>query len=81
MYWNHSGNSGMATGGSGDVLAGILGGLLAQSQNKHLSPLELTALAVYLHGRCGDYASQKLTEYSVIPPSVSARTVMAVLPV
>lgn len=66
LFVNASGNSGMATGGSGDVLAGLLGGLLAQEQNRHLPPLDLTALGVYLHGKCGELASERLTEFSVM---------------
>ena len=66
LFLNSSGNSGMATGGSGDVLAGILGGLLAQSQNQCISPLELTALGVYLHGKSGDLAAERRSEYSVM---------------
>ncbi len=52
-YFNSTGNPGMATGGSGDVLTGILNGLLAQGY----SPLESCLLGVYLHGLAGDYAS------------------------
>ena len=66
LYVNESGNSGMATGGSGDVLAGLLGGLWAQSQNQNYTPQELAALAVHLHGRCGDFASEKLSPFSVM---------------
>ena len=65
IYKNSSGNSGMATGGSGDVLAGIVGGLLAQKKNGSANTLELAALAVYLHGLSGDIAAQKLGEYSL----------------
>lgn len=49
-YINLCGNSGMATGGSGDVLAGILGGLLGQG----MEPFVAAKLAVYLHGLAGD---------------------------
>ena len=47
---NLTGNAGMAKGGSGDVLAGLLGGLIAQ----RLSPADAAELAVYIHGRAGD---------------------------
>jgi hydroxyethylthiazole kinase-like uncharacterized protein yjeF len=50
---NVSGNAGMASGGTGDVLAGLIGGLLAQGS----SPLEAAALGVYLHGLAGDLAA------------------------
>jgi len=52
-YFNTTGNPGMATGGSGDVLTGILLGLLAQKY----SPLETVLLGVYIHGLSGDLAA------------------------
>ncbi len=66
IYLNTTGNSGMATGGSGDVLAGILGGILAQRKNSSVPKKDLVCLAVYLHGLCGDIASEKLSPYSLI---------------
>lgn len=72
MYVNRSGNSGMATGGSGDVLSGILGGLLAQnakSENR-LTAIETTALGVYVHGLAGDAAAVKLGEYSLMASDI-----------
>lgn len=66
VYRNTSGNSGMATGGSGDVLAGIVGGILAQSRHGELTPMDAACLGVYLHGLCGDEAAEKLSEYSVM---------------
>lgn len=60
-YLNLSGNSGMATGGSGDVLAGMLGGLIAQG----LDELEAARLGVYVHGRAGDAAAAKKGAYSM----------------
>lgn len=56
VYFNSTGNPGMATGGSGDVLTGMIGSLLAQ---KYTS-LEACLLAVYLHGLAGDLAAEKL---------------------
>lgn len=53
VYVNTSGNPGMATGGAGDVLAGIIAGLLAQG----LAPGPAAALGVYLHGHAGDRAA------------------------
>lgn len=53
IYFNPTGNPGMATGGSGDVLTGIILGLLAQ----HYAPLEAALLGVYLHGSAGDIAA------------------------
>ena len=61
-YLNTSGNSGMASGGSGDVLAGILGGLIAQG----MSDLEASRLGVYLHGKAGDLAAEKKGAYSML---------------
>lgn len=61
-YLNVSGNNGMATGGSGDVLAGMLGGLLAQN----MDPFEAAKLAVYLHGLSGDVMVQEKGVYSLM---------------
>ncbi len=60
-YINITGNSGMAAGGSGDVLSGILGGLLAQQTGCR----EAAELGVYIHGTAGDLAAEKKTEYGV----------------
>ena len=68
VYLNGSGNSGMATAGSGDVLAGIIGGIL--SQNKDLTPLQVASLGVYVHGLAGDAAAAHLGEYSVIASDI-----------
>ena len=70
VYINTTGNSGMATAGSGDVLAGIVGGLLSQSRNGDLSTLEVAALSVYIHGLCGDVAAEELSEYSVMATDI-----------
>lgn len=55
IYVNTSGNSGMATGGSGDLLAGMIGALLAEG----MEPYESACLGVYLHGRYGDMAKER----------------------
>lgn len=60
-YVNSTGNPGMATAGSGDILAGIIGGLLAQKYH----PLQAAQLGVYLHGRTGDLAAAELGYESV----------------
>jgi NAD(P)H-hydrate epimerase len=62
VYFNLTGNPGMATGGSGDVLTGILTGLLAQGY----APLDAAILGVYLHGLAGDLAAYELGMDSVV---------------
>ena len=59
---NISGNSGMSKGGSGDVLTGVIGGLLSQG----LKAFEAATLGVYLHGLSGDLAAEKKGEYSMM---------------
>ncbi len=61
-YTNSTGNNCMAKAGSGDVLAGMISGLIAQGKDI----FEAAVLGVYLHGLCGDIAKNKLTEYSVM---------------
>ena len=63
LYINNTGNSGMASAGSGDVLAGIIAGLVAQNRK---ATLEIAALGVYIHGLCGDIAARRLSEYSLM---------------
>lgn len=63
MYRNHSGNPGMAKGGSGDVLAGMLVSLCGQG----ISPVQAACAAVWLHGRAGDLAANRLSEYGMTP--------------
>jgi len=60
-------NSGMAKGGSGDVLAGLAAGLCAQMPHK---PLESAALAAYLHSRAGLLAREKRSAYAMLPRDV-----------
>ena len=62
-YRNPTGNPGMAVGGSGDVLAGIIAGLIGQG----LSPLEAAACGAWLHGRAGDVCAQELGQYGMLP--------------
>lgn len=63
VYINITGNPGMATGGSGDMLAGMLVSLLAQGIDVQKSVL----IAVYLHGKAGDEAAARLGETSMLP--------------
>lgn len=66
IYRNECGNSGMATGGSGDVLAGIIGGVLAQARDGALDAFESASLGVLIHGLCGDLAAKEKSEYSLM---------------
>lgn len=61
-YFNSTGNPGMATGGSGDVLTGIITGLLAQ----RYPALEASLLGVYLHGLSGDIAAEKMSQEAML---------------
>lgn len=62
-YENHTGNPGMAVGGSGDVLAGILVSLLGQG----LKPLEAAACGAWLHGAAGDLCAGEIGQYGMLP--------------
>lgn len=62
FFINKFGNSALAKAGSGDVLAGVIAGLLAQK----MTPFEASKLGVYLHSRAGEIASEDLSEYSVL---------------
>lgn len=63
---NTTGGSGLAKGGSGDVLTGVIASLMAQRADA----LRAAAVGVWLHGRAGDLAEQELTAYSVTPEDV-----------
>lgn len=66
VYFNTTGNPGMATGGSGDVLTGMVLGLLAQGYSSENAAL----IAVYFHGRAGDHAAQLVGENAVIASDI-----------
>jgi NAD(P)H-hydrate epimerase len=68
VYVNPTGNPGMATGGSGDVLTGTLAGLLAQSPR---TPLEATLQAVYVHGFAADLAVRKSDERALVASDIT----------
>lgn len=68
VYINSTGNPGMATGGSGDVLTGIIAGLAGQGLKLELA----AAAAVYIHGRAGDLAAGKLGQHSTLPGDILA---------
>ena len=65
---NTNGSSGLAKGGSGDVLTGIIGSLLAQGA----APVRAAAGGVWIHGRAGDLAAERLTAYCMTPDDVIA---------
>lgn len=62
-YRNTTGNPGMAVGGSGDVLAGIIVSLLGQG----LDPLEAAACSAWLHGAAGDRCAAEIGQYGMLP--------------
>lgn len=62
-YHNLTGNPGMAVGGSGDVLAGMIAGLVGQK----IPPLEAAAAGAWLHGAAGDGAAKRLGQYALLP--------------
>ncbi len=66
-FFNPTGNPGMATGGSGDVLTGILLGLMAQGYTSK----ETCILGVYLHGLAGDFAAKKYGEEAMIAENIT----------
>lgn len=62
-YRNLTGNPGMAVGGSGDVLAGMILSLIGQG----LRPADAARVGAWLHGRCGDVCANRLSEYGMTP--------------
>lgn len=66
IYRNTTGNAGMATAGSGDVLTGMLAALLAQG----IDPFEAARCAVYIHGKAGDFAVKKTGKASLIATDI-----------
>ena len=67
-YFNPTGNPGMATGGSGDVLTGLITGLLAQGYN----PTEACILGVYIHGLAGDIAAEQTGYEALVAGDITA---------
>ncbi|MEW6730542.1 MAG: NAD(P)H-hydrate dehydratase [Acidobacteriota bacterium] len=76
VYVNPTGNAGMATAGAGDVLTGIIAGLLAQSAS---NPLAATIAGVYLHGLAGDLAAQALGQRSLLASDLIEQLAAAIL--
>lgn len=68
-YRNPTGNPGMAVGGCGDLLAGILTALLGQG----IAPLEATACAAWIHGAAGDLCAADLGQYAMLPSDMLAK--------
>ena len=66
VYFNSTGNPGMATGGSGDVLTGVITSLLAQG----FTAKEAAVLGVYLHGLAGDKAAERVGQVSMIASDI-----------
>lgn len=62
-YQNSTGNPGMAVGGSGDLLAGMITALLGQG----IAPLEAAACAAFLHGAAGDLCAEQMGQYAMLP--------------
>ena len=62
-YINPTGNPGMAVGGSGDVLAGIITALIGQG----VEPLEAAACGAWLHGAAGDLCAEGIGQYGMLP--------------
>ena len=65
-FVNTTGNNGLASGGTGDVLSGVIGGLMAQG----MRPVDAAVLGVYVHGLAGDLAAGKKTQRGMIASDV-----------
>lgn len=74
LYVNHTGNPGMATGGCGDVLTGMIAALLAQGLNAY----DAACLGVYLHGFAGDIAAKKRGEIGLIASDLADTIPLAI---
>ncbi|MEG2440297.1 MAG: NAD(P)H-hydrate dehydratase [Acetivibrio sp.] len=66
-YVNRTGNAGMAVGGSGDVLTGVIAGLIGQG----MEVMEGSALGVYIHGLAGDRVAGDESEYSILAGDIA----------
>ena len=75
VFVNTTGNNGMAKGGSGDLLSGMILSLLGQG----VEPVEAAALAVWLHGYAGDLCREKLGEYGMLPRDMADQIPQAIL--
>ncbi|TRZ42909.1 NAD(P)H-hydrate dehydratase [Robertkochia solimangrovi] len=68
LYFNSTGNPGMATGGSGDILTGVIAGLIAQGYKGKQAAM----LGVYLHGLAGDFAAERQGEEAMVATDIIA---------
>lgn len=75
VYVNTTGNNGMAKGGSGDVLSGMILSLLGQG----VEPVKAAALGVWLHGHAGDLCRDELGEFGMLPGDMIERIPAAIL--
>jgi NAD(P)H-hydrate epimerase len=66
LYTNRTGNPGMGTGGSGDVLTGVVAALVAQG----MSAFDAAALGAWVHGRAGDHAAMRLGQTALTAPDL-----------
>ena len=71
---NTTGGSGLAKGGSGDVLTGVIASLLAQGADA----VQAAVAGVWLHGRAGDLLEAELTAYGVMPEAVAEHLPLAI---
>jgi ADP-dependent NAD(P)H-hydrate dehydratase / NAD(P)H-hydrate epimerase len=69
MFVNHTGDPGMATAGSGDVLTGLIASFLAQG----CTPIDAACLGVFLHGLAGEYAAEDMTSYGLCATDIIYR--------
>jgi NAD(P)H-hydrate epimerase len=74
LYVNETGNPGMATGGSGDVLTGVITALAGQG----LRALDAALAGVYLHGLAGDIAAERLGEYGLMASDIAEAMALAI---
>lgn len=72
VYMNTTGNPGMATGGSGDVLTGIIASFIAQGMHfMRTEPLQAVCAAAYIHGAAGDIAAENIGQYGMTSADIA----------